>query len=294
MTKFAVKAPPVLSTGTRAAIETITPAIATALIAANPLNRPLSQRAVNKFARDMAAGDWRLNGESVIVTRKGAFIDGLHRMHAVVKSGVAVEMLVVRGVADDVVPTIDTGRSRSYGDVLALRGFGDAVSRRVASAARIWFLYELGTVDGGSITPTASELDLVVDKYGAELVTAAEWISNLPTVRRSCVPSVQTFVAGYGLTITDPGMVKGYLEALDSGTMLTERDAILHLRRRLVEREYYPSGKTQDRNGRARPNTQGYVLGCSIKAFNSYANGREMSRLRFDAATEPFPRLKIG
>lgn len=70
----------------------------------------------------MEAGRWRLNGETVKFSATGHLYDGQHRLNAVVQSGTTVPMVVIRGLGDDVMPTVDAGAKRSYSDALKLSG----------------------------------------------------------------------------------------------------------------------------------------------------------------------------
>lgn len=108
-------------------IETITPAKAQEYLNNNTYNRPLSDVYVNALADQMKRGQWRMNGEPVIFSGSGRLLDGQHRLAAIVRSGVSVEMAVTRGVDEDTFATIDTGKGRTAGDVFAIAGIRNYV-----------------------------------------------------------------------------------------------------------------------------------------------------------------------
>jgi hypothetical protein len=104
-------------------IETITPQIASAYLATSKGNRGLKSAKTDAYARDMIAGNWQENGESVIFDETGALIDGHHRLTACTKSGVAFRSVVVRNVPMSARKTIDMGASRTVGDALSFHGY---------------------------------------------------------------------------------------------------------------------------------------------------------------------------
>ena len=108
-------------------IETITPEKAQEYLRDNTYNRPLSKVYVNALADQMKRGQWRMNGEPVIFSGSGRLLDGQHRLAAIAKSGVSVEMAVTRGVDEDAFATIDTGKGRTAGDVFAIAGIRNYV-----------------------------------------------------------------------------------------------------------------------------------------------------------------------
>ena len=105
-----------------ATIETITPARAAEMLASNTNNRPLRRAHVDSIARDMAAGNYPLNGEPIIIGRDGTILNGQHRLHACVKANVPFETLVVYGIERDAMVTMDSGAKRSLADQLRLSG----------------------------------------------------------------------------------------------------------------------------------------------------------------------------
>ena len=97
-----------LSRDARAEVVLITPAMAQELLLMNTFNRPLSAAKVAKYAALMKAGAWAYNGEgSISISRTGKLLNGQHRLHAIVNSGVACLMVIAHGVLDSAFATID-------------------------------------------------------------------------------------------------------------------------------------------------------------------------------------------
>ena len=96
--------------------------IATSLVRNNSNNRPLSPGTVKKYAKEMTLNNWVYNGESIKITKNNNIIDGQHRLHAVIMSGVSIETEVIENIENDVFDTIDVGRTRTNADIFSING----------------------------------------------------------------------------------------------------------------------------------------------------------------------------
>jgi hypothetical protein len=106
----------------QATVETITPAVAEAMLGTSAGNRRMKAEKVRSYARDMIAGRWVLNGETIITAADGRLIDGHHRLRACVESGCSFQTLAVRGVDQRAATTVDMGASRTIADLLSFEG----------------------------------------------------------------------------------------------------------------------------------------------------------------------------
>lgn len=105
-------------------ITTITPQDAEKILSMNPENRRISGSSVNALVRDMKAGRFLFNGDSIRIREDGVLADGQHRLTACVQSGIPFETILITGLPKDTVTTIDTGRKRTIGDILTITGSG--------------------------------------------------------------------------------------------------------------------------------------------------------------------------
>lgn len=147
-------------------LEYITPARAAYLLTLNTGNRPLSVSRVRQMVRDMQAGNWLYNGKSILVSATNVLLDGQHRLTAVVESGVTIRSIVITGMPDDVMPTIDTnaqGRTTAQALVIAARtnpGTMDGIRNptQQAAVARLVMAYEAGQVGTHGFHATVTEM----------------------------------------------------------------------------------------------------------------------------------------
>ncbi|NBR72225.1 MAG: hypothetical protein EBT75_09065 [Proteobacteria bacterium] len=134
-------------------VEKITPKIAEEYLkkvkAGN--QRKLIMSRAESYAREMRAGHWFLNHQGIAFDENDCLIDGQHRLMAIILSGIAICLLVTRGIAAEMVngvrlyaiDTIDNGYKRQTGEQLALR-HGVENANRVAAATRAVLLWATG------------------------------------------------------------------------------------------------------------------------------------------------------
>ena len=97
----------------------IDPGLAAHWLQNNFVNRTLSEDTITAYARDMVNGEWLPTHQGVAFNDRDALIDGQHRLHAVIRSGKTVRMMVTFGLAS-VIPgkevttmdAVDRGRPR--------------------------------------------------------------------------------------------------------------------------------------------------------------------------------------
>lgn len=102
--------------------ETITPQQASVMLGSNTHNRNLKTSVVERYMRDMQAGKWMVNGESISISTEGVLLNGQHRLTACVRSGVTFRTMVVRNVSPEAFHTIDQNIPRNHADVLGISG----------------------------------------------------------------------------------------------------------------------------------------------------------------------------
>lgn len=193
---------------------TITPEMAEAMLAHNAGNRNVRSGQVDMYAREMANGRWRLTGDGPRFDEAGALIDGQHRLLAIVKAGVPVDMFVFRGISNEARPAIDTGIARTAADFLRWSGEHDTMI--LAAAVRLAITME--KYDGKKTKTKIPTQDIY------------EWLTVHPEIRpavnvaRKCVnigltPSVMVYCF-YQLAKIDEG------KALDFYYTMADREGL--------------------------------------------------------------------
>lgn len=85
-------------------VETINPSEAQAYLDNNAKHRPIKDKKVAEYMAEMQDGHWKLNGKTICFDSTGRLLNGQHRLSAVVRSGVPLTTVVVRGLDPALVP----------------------------------------------------------------------------------------------------------------------------------------------------------------------------------------------
>lgn len=222
------------------------------------------------YARDMKAGRWDLNGETLKIAWNDTVPDGQHRLYACIEAGVSFRSVVVTGVEPRAQDTIDIGIGRKFGDQLSIANEPNAVV--LASVTR-WSLRWLhgvrgGTTGGGSsYKPTRQEmLDFLA--VTPHLRDATTWAVHA----RQTFKSVRASVYGMAwilLNGTDSIAAQVFLPRILDGAGLPLGHPVLAFRARI-----WNSVENQERLSETEQ------LALIILAWNAFREDREVSRLQ--------------
>lgn len=136
-------------------MEKIGPERAEQILETNTKNRKLSSSRVTHFANQMKDGAWNFDGTPVRIDDKGDLVDGQHRLWAIVESGTTQDFLVVRGVDEASMATMDTGKSRSFADILSLHDRNATQIVALSAAIAILYRWEQGK-RGSALAPASN------------------------------------------------------------------------------------------------------------------------------------------
>lgn len=260
----------------------ITPAVAAQMLDKNVKNRKVSNRNFGTLVRAMKNGEWELNGEAIKVDLNGFVLDGQHRLHAVVESGVTIRTFLIEGLSSSTQDTMDTGKSRGLADVLAIRGEPNATT--TAAVTRRVFLYRRH----GLRSATLSSFPTTV-KETLNFLDSNEWIKDLalPAARIGRLAKLPGALTGLLMVVfseIDQDDADDFFEKLTTGAGLDAGSPLLTLRKQLM--------KLHEDKGTTN---QTYLAAITIKAWNKYRAGESASLLKFTtggANPEQFPEPK--
>ncbi|MCQ9178936.1 hypothetical protein KMT30_07800 [Streptomyces sp. IBSBF 2953] len=260
-----------------ACVMDVGPELASRWLRNNTHNRRLRDKAVADYARDMKAGNWSLNGEALKFSRDGGVLDGQHRLHAIVEAGATVPMMIVVGLDRAAQETMDTGRKRTTGDLMGLRGEANAhVLAAVLRRIRAW--------DTGDQRFTGA--------YAATNRECADLLEERPEIRRSAeiavrtrhvfphIPASMLGVAHHLFSRVSPDDTAWFFQRLGDGAELPVGHPILALRARV----------TSERLDSVRMPEARY-LAYLIRTWNAVRDGRSLDRLVHPPnSTMPIPK----
>lgn len=110
----------------------VTPAMAQEWLRKNTNNRRLREGTVEGLADAIRRGEWIVSHQGIAFGKSGRLLDGQHRLHAVVRAGIAVEMMVTFDEDDEAFKVIDIGLKRQSYDILDIGTGHAAVARFLA------------------------------------------------------------------------------------------------------------------------------------------------------------------
>ncbi|MFI1868556.1 hypothetical protein [Streptomyces jumonjinensis] len=265
-------------------IITITPDMARLLLQRNPSNRPLDKSLVTQMVSQIQDGSWQLTHQGIALDGPldtGTVVDGQHRLHAIMKSGVPTQLLVFENVPRETFSVLDTGKRRTGGDVLALGGERDTtLLSAVIRHVHLFRTAPSGSWVGSSSRLTNNEILAIFQGKANEFRLAAKQ-GRILGKEMGIIPTAGA--ASYFLTVeaAPEARVDEWMRGLTTQANLAPDDARLAL---IKVMNSLRSGGTV----RRRTDTRGQI-GLYVKAWNAWVSGRPVRSLRLQKG-EKMPR----
>jgi hypothetical protein len=211
----------------------IGPELAYRLLESNTANRNIRQRRVEQYSRDMKAGRWVQNGDTLKFSPDGTLLDGQHRLWAVVEANREIEFLVVEGVDPSVMPTIDTGATRGFQDVASINGYPNATLLASVTRMLYWYDYLRDTYSAPRGTNMShGMLQEYLDQH-PDTVDYVRDVANTTRLRAIITPTAVGFVYVVAAR-QDPEKAAEWLKSLATGADLYPGHPVYVLRERLL------------------------------------------------------------
>tara|TARA_R110000803_G_scaffold106505_1_gene174582 strand:- start:193 stop:1011 length:819 start_codon:yes stop_codon:yes gene_type:complete len=123
---------------------TITPPMASVMLASNTANRKLNNRHVEFLADQILSGKWQNNGQTIVIADDGTLMDGQHRLSAIVKANKSTKLGLCTGAPRSAMASIDNGKLRSTYDVLSM--INAPYAALISSAMQILYKFDHGEI----------------------------------------------------------------------------------------------------------------------------------------------------
>ena len=208
--------------------------------------------------------------------------NGQHRLTAIVNTGITVPCIVVAGIDDDALPTIDTGLTRSSKDVLGIEGLDDWDAAILGHSLHVL----IGHFSGLPVYNTQKLPPHAIREFylnhTPRLESSLRFIKKLPR-QRPPIPHSRAFLLHYLFSEKSPLAADEFMAGLYTGEILALTDPVYQLRTKLHACQY-------DRD--IKP---GYdQLFACIKAWNMTRAGKNLAHGRniFPRRDEAFPDIK--
>lgn len=254
----------------------LTPSLAAALLSINEDNRSLREHKSMLYAKDMIAGRWQINGETIAISKCGFLNDGQHRCDAVRRSGVTVPALLVFGLDRESRKTTDQGAVKTAGDYLGMDGFENpkALAGIANALIQIETLNRLNA--GTSERPTRGE---ILERVASDPLIAESYRH----VKRSGASKVaEPRLLGalhYLFKRKSQDQADQFMELLISGVGLESKSPVYIAREKLMNRLH-----------RLTVSEKAKTL---IAAWNNFREGKQVRSLKHAMSSgEKLPEIK--
>ena len=266
------------SSGVTVRVERHTPMSARHLLESQRLlnipRRNLRRRNVDLLRKEMIAGRFVFNGETVKIDGSGAVVDGNHRLEALAQcpEGVSVELLVVRGLPTESVFTVDAGAIRNRTDALQMDGairsharvISVAINRILTWHHGFWFLSHTGG-SHGNFKATNQQVVWYHRRWEARWNRVLEVVPANPTMTSHGDAATLAF-----LVLDDPlGQVREFLEQIETGARLEPGDPVLAFRNWRIRQQKIRQG----------PYQEGRLSGL-FRAYNAWRSDEKLKVLK--------------
>lgn len=243
-------------------VETITPEMAQKYLTRVRYQRRVSTKTVREYARAMSVGRWMAVNDAICFSTDEELLNGQHRLHAVVLSGVPSPFAVLRNVPAEHFSSMDQGRKRTPDQVGVMGGLANAST--VANAAKILCRLKYG-LDLDRDRVENSELHEFMEENRDDLLEALRLTGNY----RAITPSVAC--AAYFMFLrVDEALARSFAHGVSTGENLGARDPAMLLRKKCEQI------RTRKRSEAARASV---MLPQMIAAFNLYQRGEQRTVL---------------
>ena len=212
----------------------------------NENNRNLKLAQAKKIAKSIQLNQWKCNHQPIAFDWNNKLIDGQHRLWAILKSNKTVSVRVTVNCEPESIKTVDTGTSRSNGDMLLLGGHKNASKK--AATMKQYLCHKLYP----DLLWNSSETSFTAITIEEALRQVEEkWdLEQIIKFTKSCTHSnkklIHTSATTFYLLALDAGFkseqIEQYLTEIATGVKLDIDDITYRLRRQweYAEAEDYP------------------------------------------------------
>jgi hypothetical protein len=242
--------------------ENINPSRARELLDNHVRNRILDEELIDSYTDMMVRDKWYTTGETIKLAEDARLINGQHTLHAIIKSGTTQRILMVQGITEVAIRAMDRPKRRTTGQTLVMQeeGYPHMLAAALSHLWRDEHRDALGR-PSAKVPPTVDAMDLLDNHPGLrDSVNVGDRLANLMSKR-----SLMVYLH-YKFSQIDPEDASDFFFKLQTGSDLTDGDAILTLRRMLEKEGRRQKSKYDDIDWHA----------FFTKAWNAYRQGRPL------------------
>lgn len=268
----------------------VTPELAQQFLNDIEKQRNASNVRTERYTLDMDSGNWPFTGDPMRFDTKGNFMDGQHRCRAIVESGQAQPVLIIRGLPAQVMQQLDIGFKRTFANLLQIAEIGNASLVAAVTRAHFHWANELygeksiARVENAArhgVDPTHAELWQHFARHGQNIELAAREGARLTaTFAPRRISKTVVALSWMIMTEIDPFRRDAFWGQVAGDIPFTSN------------RSDYAPAVLQDRLRRGlgvheTPAPAWTMLAMIIRCWNSWIAGRKQGAIRPPYAPEP-------
>jgi len=267
----------------------ITPSISALMLEGNVhYNRPKNDKNKVRLSTQMKNGLWKEDVNSTIgFSKNNVLLDGQHRLEAIIHSGCTISMWVCNNVDEKSFDVIDSGKSRTPGDIFSINGIEKG--NKVAASTMLLFTLnnKMSIHNNGSGKSNAAK-DLTHHclykyyEYKEEYLGSIDYNSSVFGLANS----ISNGVHAYLLQFEEEEIVNDFFYKLKTGSDIYEGHPIMTFREQLI--------KFSSKSVKERPTKIEYIARL-LKTFGFFNTRSEKPCKRIgwnEASKESFPYHK--
>lgn len=248
--------------GVRYQLVKISPDMARKMLASNTDNRRFRKATGERYLRDIKAGKWQENGESIKFAKDGTLLDGQHRLWAIAHGGRVVLCLVIRDLPNGAQDTMDDLAKRTLADTFNFHTIAN--SHSAAAITRRILMWQQGTkTNQGSFQPSKAEA-LEAFREDPSILVAIEAAVGMK--KRRLLPPTIIGLTWWLFWNIDSDDCQAFWAGLHTGEALSSDSPIYIVREQIA--------RHMARDGRVAETA---LLAWVIKAWNHYRAGKSLS-----------------
>lgn len=246
----------------------INPSIAEQMLAQSKGNRSESNKRVLAYAEMMKAGKWNYSNDAIVIDENGVLRNGHHRLRAIIKANVAIELWVCFNAPEDAWIFFDTNKTRGVSDMIEVeKGNKIKNSKTFAAVAKILCGYDKdknNLVTAIDTTPRETVFKYAISHFD-EIFGSMKIISHSKGLKCSAILAAFRILAIRAGHLEET--VDYFIEQIHTGANLESGNPVLAFRNRYY---YAQLSSVTDRVN---------ILFLLIKVFNLYFKGVKISKL---------------
>lgn len=239
----------------------ITPTIADEWLRKNcENNRPVGRARVRQYAADMRRQRWQLSDQCITFDLEGRLVNGQHRLHACVLAGQPFLSLVLHGLPDAAMLTLDGGKKRTTDDNATITGQGwprgcGATVRRIL----------MGTKSYAGRSYTDQEVAEFMDAYAPSVAFAHQALPK----GKTATAVTRAVLSRAHIAKSDSRRLGEFARVLTTGMMVPGDEAAVLLRNHMLETDSGGGSQRQKLYALTESALKAFLAGTAIKKLTA-------------------------